>query len=122
MSSVTNGEALVAEEIQDELEGLGQWWRRSPPKTKAAQQREQATSTAERYCGLEESALRQAATARTRVQNSLDAAAREIPNAQARRKALLAQAQNYKAAARSWEDKAAMYGRQCRGTAKAFSI
>ena len=121
MSSVTNGEALVAEEIQDELEGLGQrWWRRRP--TKAQQQREQATAASARACGYETGALRQADAQRTLAKNALDQAARVIPDAIARRKALLAQAQSYKAAAKDWEDRAAQFGRQCRPAAKAFSV
>ena len=121
MSLITLQEALRADEIADELQGLGQWARwRAVPKT--ALREEQAAAASQRACGYEAGALRQAGAQRTLAENALAQAARVIPDAQAQRKELLARAQSYNAAAKDWEDRAAAFGRQCRGVAKETSI
>jgi len=138
MDLITSEEALQAEELLDELRGLGQirWGPRPKaapseeraaaprwgPRPKAAPSRERAAAASQRACGYEAGALRQAATQRTLANNALAQAARVIPDAQERRKALLAQARSYKAAAEDWGDRAAAFGRQCRGTAKESSV
>lgn len=117
---ITSEEALRADEIIDELQGLGQ--RRWRPRPKAAPREERAAAASQRACGYETGALRQADTQRTLANNVLAQAARVIPDARERRKVLLAQAQKHKAAAKDWEDRAAAFGRQCRGVAKETSI
>lgn len=123
MHVISEEEILRADEVLDELQGLGQIRFRIPkPRKPANQQREQAAAAAQRACGYETGALRQADSQRTLAANALAQAARVIPDAVARRKALLAQAQAHKAAAKDWEDRAAQFGRQCRPAAKAFTI